>query len=185
LTDSVDRIVWRCIFRAGHEYARLREERSGWRLDGVAVFVDRDSPCRLDYRIECNTDWTTRRATVTGYVGDRTVDRNVTVTDDRQWLVNGVAYPSVRGCIDVDLNFSPVTNLLPIRRCAPVVGAEVAVTAAWLRFPSFELEPLEQTYRRIAALKYRYTSGGGAFTADVIVNRLGMVISYEGGWVRE
>jgi hypothetical protein len=185
LTDTDDRVVWRCMFRAGHEYARLREERSGWRLDGVAVFVDRDSPCRLDYEIECNTDWSTRRATVTGSVGDRTVECDVTVTDDRGWLLNGVECPSVGGCIDVDLNFSPVTNLLPIRRCAPEIGAEVAVTAAWLRFPSFELEPLEQTYRRIAELTYRYTSGGGAFTADVVVNRLGMVISYEGGWVRE
>ena len=82
--------------------------------------------------------------------------------------------------VDIDLNFSPSTNLLPIRRLGLAVGAEAPVTAAWLRFPSFALEPLAQTYRRLSIGAYRYESGGGAFTADLEVDDAGLVTRYPG-----
>src|SRR5438132_1248052 len=81
----------------------------------------------------------------------------------RRWRLNGTECPAVAGCIDVDLNWSPSTNLLPICRLGLAPGQEAGVRAAWLRFPSFTLEPLEQRYRRLDAATYRYESGGGAF----------------------
>ena len=72
--------------------------------------------------------------------------------------------PAVAGCVDLDLNFSPSTNLLPIRRLNLSVGQEAAVRAAWLRFPSFILEPLEQLYRRVDATTYRYESAGAGLS---------------------
>jgi hypothetical protein len=92
-----------------------------------------------------------------------------------------VAQPSVTGCIDLDLNFSPSTNLLPIRRLNLAVGDEAQVRAAWLRFPSFELEPLFQTYRRIDESTYRYLSSTG-FAADLEVSSVGFVTNYPGIW---
>lgn len=83
------------------------------------------------------------------------------------------------GCIDLDLNFSPSTNLLPIRRLGLAVGQEAAARAAWLRFPSFTLEPLDQRYRRIDAATYRYESAGG-FAADLAVDAAGVVTRYPG-----
>ena len=82
--------------------------------------------------------------------------------------------------MDVDLNFSPSTNLLPIRRLALEVGSEAAVRAAWLRFPGFALEPLEQVYRRAAVGLYRYESAGGQFRADLEVDESGFVTRYPG-----
>ncbi len=89
------------------------------------------------------------------------------------------------GCIDLDLNFSPSTNLLPIRRLALTVGETADVRAAWLRFPSFKLEPLPQQYRRIGETTYRYESAGGQFIADLKVNRSGFVVDYPSIWQAE
>jgi hypothetical protein len=97
--------------------------------------------------------------------------------------MNGTECAAVAGCVDVDLNFSPSTNTLPIRRLQLAVGQTAGVRAAWLRFPSFELEPLEQTYARIAQEVYRYESSGGSFVADVTVDAQGLVIDY-GEWSR-
>jgi hypothetical protein len=141
--------------------------------------------CRLDYAISCDTAWRTAKVAVSGWVGDDAIDTGIQVVDDGMWLQDGVECPGVRGCIDVDLNFSPVTNLLPIRRCKPQVGEVVAVRAAWLRFPSFALEPLDQSYGRRSASTYEYTSGGGAFRTDVTVDDFGLAVEYRGGWVRE
>jgi uncharacterized protein len=83
------------------------------------------------------------------------------------------------------LNFSPSTNLLPIRRLSLAGGESVEVTAAWLRFPSFGLEPLRQTYRRIGETTYRYESAGGSFVRDIQVADSGLVVTYPGFWAAE
>lgn len=86
------------------------------------------------------------------------------------------------GCIDLDLNFSPSTNLLPIRRLGLAIGQEAVARAAWLRFPSFTLEPLEHLYRRIDATTYRYESAGGRFVTELQVNAAGFVTYYPNFW---
>src|SRR5438093_248859 len=84
-----------------------------------------------------------------------------------RWTPNGTECPAVAGCVDLDLNFSPSTNLLPIRRLDLPIGGRAAVRAAWLRFPGFTLEPLEQVYHRIDEGTYRYESAGGSFIAEL------------------
>jgi hypothetical protein len=62
------------------------------------------------------------------------------------------------------------------------VGQELEVHAAWLRFPSFKLEPLAQLYRRIDERTYRYESNGGSFVTDLNVNEAGFVTKYPNLW---
>lgn len=170
-------ILWRRVDRPGHESARVSPDATGWTLAGGAVFAHEGRPCRLDYRIVCNSEWRTRSATVTGWVGADEIDVTIQV-DEGRWRLNGVECPQVEGCIDLDLNFSPSTNLLPLRRLNLAVGAEAEVRAAWLRFPGFTFEPLPQLYRRLSEDVYRYESGGGAFVRDLTVNAAGLVTRY-------
>jgi hypothetical protein len=119
---------------------------------------------------------------VSGWVGDQNLNLELSVDPLRRWQVNGVDKPAVEGCIDLDLNFSPSTNLLPIRRLNLEVGARAEIKAAWLRFPSFELEPLRQVYERLDEFKYRYSSHAGTFVAELTVNRMGFVTAYPQLW---
>lgn len=183
LTDH--RILWRRLDQSGHEAARLFHRDAYWHLEGTAVFVHDWDPCKLDYHIVCNDTWETVSASVAGWVGNREVGIVVSVDPSKRWSMNGVVCENVTGCIDLDLNFSPITNLLPIRRLNLTIGHEGAVRAAWLRFPSFALEPLEQIYQRIGPMTYRYISGGGRFTAELTVDGAGFVTEYPGFWEAE
>jgi hypothetical protein len=174
-------ILWRRLDRPGHEYARLERHESSWTLSGVALFEFESASCRLDYSVSCDSSWLTTGARVSGWVGSRKVEAVVTVDNSGSWRLNGAPSPDVRGCFDVDLNFSPSTNLLPIRRLALAVGESAEVHAAWLRFPSFTLERLDQIYTRLAERTYRYESSGG-FRAEVRVNEAGLPISYGTIW---
>ena len=176
-------ILWRSLDHPGHEAARLVDLDLGWRLEGCAAFFDEGRVCSLSYRIEIDDAWQTRSASVIGWVGDREIQLDITVDHDLRWWMNRTEAKRVAGCIDIDLNFSPSTNLLPIRRLDLNVGDEALIRAAWLRFPSFELEVLEQRYRRIAHDKYTYTSD--SFTAEITVNDAGMATQYAGLWVAE
>ncbi len=180
MTDAC--VLWRRLDRPGHESARLRFDQLHWHLAGTAVFAHDRAPCRLDYVVTCDGGWRTVAARVAGWVGDRAVEVDLSVDAALRWRLDGTERPEVAGCIDLDLNFSPSTNLLPIRRLELAIGQAAAVRAAWLRFPSFILEPLEQTYRHTGGATYRYESAGGRFVADLEVNAAGLVTLYPGVW---
>ncbi len=183
MADQV--ILWSKLDQPGHESARLTFQAPGWQLTGTAVFVHQQQPCRLDYQVVCDAQWQTVSGRVAGWVGHRAIALELSVDSIHRWWLNGTEYPNVAGCIDLDLNFSPSTNLIPIRRLDLAIGQAMVVTAAWLRFPGFRLEPLQQKYRRLAAATYRYESGDGEFARELSVNAAGFVTSYPDFWALE
>ncbi|HEX2254188.1 MAG TPA: putative glycolipid-binding domain-containing protein [Thermoanaerobaculia bacterium] len=176
-------VLWRRLDLPGHEAARLERLGAGWRLAGTAVLAHDGQPCRLDYEVRCDESWRTRSTTVRGWIGERTVAITLAAGAGGVWHRDGCEQGAVAGCLDVDLGFSPATNLLPIRRLGLAVGERSPVRAAWLRFPSLALEPLDQTYHRLAERSWRYESATG-FAVILEVDETGMVIDYPPAWRR-
>jgi hypothetical protein len=178
-------ILWRRLDAPGHEVAQLVRTPAGWRLSGVVLLADDGRPCRLDYRIECDAAWHTERLQLSGHLGSEPVALELTRAADGEWRADGRPVPELRGCVDVDIAFSPSTNLLPIRRLELAVGDSAPVRAAWVRFPALNLEVLEQVYTRLAADTYRYESADGTFRRDLTVNAEGLVTEYPDFWRAE
>lgn len=175
-----DLVLWRRLDLPGHELGGLERAGDGWRLFGTSVFAHEKRPCALRYSIACDAGWRTLAAEVTGRLGRRAVEIAIAADRQRRWRVNGKECPEVEGCLDLDLAFSPSTNLLPIRRLDLAVGREAAVTAAWLAFPDLVLQPLPQKYRREDETAYRYEAGDGSFVRKLKVGPAGLVVNYPG-----
>ena len=137
------------------------------------MFTYEQQPCGLDYRVTVTPNRTPCPAGSTDGLGTRPIQIEISANSSRHWQLNREGCPQVDGCIDLDLNFSPSTNLLPIRRLDLAIGTEAKVRAAWLRFSDFTLEPLEQLYRRPDLASYRYESGGGTFVTEPALSRQG------------
>lgn len=182
VSTAVRTLLWRRLDQPGHDSARLVFHEPFWQLGGMAVFLNEGEPCRLEYAVVCDAAWHTRHAWVAGWVGARRVRLDVLVTADRRWQVDGRGSTDLDGCMDVDLAFTPSTNLLPIRRLALAPGQSAAARAAWLSFPGLTFEPLDQVYRRTGPETYRYETDGGAFVADLQVDTDGFVRRYAGRW---
>jgi hypothetical protein len=120
-----------------------------------------------------------------GSIGARRVHLGIERSVVGEWSIEGLEIGALRGCDDVDLGFSPVTNLLPIRRLGLSIGAHARVRAAWVRFPELTVEPLEQTYARVASDRYHYESAGGVFRGELAVDAFGCVVDYPGLWRAE
>ena len=178
-------ILWRRLDVPGHEYLELRSQPSGWLLDGTALFEHDRQPTRLAFQVNCDERWTTVSATVKGRVGAREIDVRIARHTDGSWKLNDQPSAGVSGCVDVDLNFSPSTNLLPIRRLQLAIGQKANVRAAWLRFPSFTLEPFDQSYERLGERLFRYESAGGSFVADLEVSEAGVPQRYGNIWTAD
>lgn len=182
-------IVWRRIDKPGHEYCRLSESDGttpggGAKLGGVAVLSNDTTPHCIEYEIQCDASWRTLRCRIAEHSGGKRTDYDIR-RDGSVWTLNGVEVSTVAGVEDIDLEFSPSTNLLPLRRLAIKVGDQAEVRAAWVRFPEFTLEPLDQVYTRLTDDTYRYESVVGAFRRDLKVDENGFVIDYPQLWLAE
>lgn len=141
-------------------------------------------PVRASYVVTCDGAWRTRRVAVS--VADGLVERSLRLdVDERQrWWRDGVELAELAGLLDVDLGITPATNTLPIRRLGVAVGVGRDVTAVWVSAPALAIERLPQRYTRLDARHHRYESDAGRFVAELEVDELGLIVSYENGWER-
>jgi uncharacterized protein len=196
LNSPVRTVLWQRINTPGSEWCALEREPDGWRLYGIVLTHVDTAPVLVHYAVALATDWSTRVVEIAMRSGSASEPRSLklTVGPDQRWQIERELVPdpvmpaddvaALHGLVDVDLGFSPATNTLPIRRLGPTIGDAVEVTAAWVRFPELTIEPLPQQYTRLTERRYRYESARGAFVAEIEVDDLGLVTTYEGGWRR-
>jgi hypothetical protein len=181
-------ILWRRLDVPGHDAASLRQAETGAELRGMAVFHDEGGPTALHYNVRCDNEWRTTEATVDGWCGARTVELRVRRTQAGSWTLNGVPCPAVAGCIDLDLSFTPATNLLPLRRLDLAVDQAAEVRSAWLEWPAAVLTPLIQHYARRSVAEYDYEAdlpGTAKFVGVLRVEPRGWVLDYAELWQAE
>ena len=124
-------------------------------------------------------------AMVRGARDGQPIDVRLARDSSGRWSLDGDDVPAVAGCIDVDLAFSPATNLLSLRRLELEVGQEAAVVAAWVTFPELSLAPLRQVYRRTSRNTYAYDAPDLDFAATLRVDGHGFVLDYGDLWHAE
>ena len=178
---------WRRIDVAGREEARIEQTAHGWRLTGELEVKEGGLSAQLGYLIECEPDWRTRRAIVTGSASGTPVRLELGADGAGHWTLNGAPLSRVEGALDIDLGFTPATNLLPIRRLNLAIGERADVRSAWVRFPELRVDALEQSYLRDAANVFRYDAwvDGERFQARLDTDEFGRVLHYEGLWEAE
>jgi hypothetical protein len=178
---------WRRLDVPGREEARIEQTAAGWRLIGQVEVDDAGMYAQLAYVIECDRLWRTRRAEVTGSAAKAPVRFELAADGQGRWTLNGAPLPLAEGALDIDLGFTPATNLLPIRRLDLAVGARADVLTAWVRFPELRVEALEQSYHREAARVFRYDAlvDGERFQGRLDTDEFGRVLLYEGLWEAE
>ena len=171
---------WRRLDQPGHDSCRFFHSAAGCRLSGAAVFLEGRLACQIRYEVVADAAFRTRCAALAGSVGRKPLDLRVRATRDGCWTVNGVEEPAIRGCIDLDLGFTPATNLLPLRRLGLRIGQEAQAPAAYLPLPKTRLVLLPQRYQRLSRGEYDYESPRHGYRATLRVTPQGAVADYPG-----
>jgi uncharacterized protein len=154
----------------------------------MAVFQDEGGPTALRYSVGCDSEWRSTEATVEGWCGVRAVAVRIRRSSDGTWTLNGAPCASVTGCIDLDLSFTPATNLLPLRRLNLAVNQSAEVRSAWLEWPEAKLTRLVQRYARRSVTEYDYEADlpdTAKFRGRLRVESGGWVTDYAGLWQAE
>ncbi|TDD26320.1 hypothetical protein E1287_36500 [Actinomadura sp. KC06] len=178
--------------RTGFEVLRTsRGQAGGWTLHGTTTAVENGTAWAVEYVIEVDDGWRTRRARVrhplAGRPGEPT---GVTLekTADGRWLVDGRHAPGLDGCVDVDLESSAMTNALPVHRLRLDVDEAADAPAAYVRAADLVVDRLEQSYTRLPDTAgrqcYAYAAPAFDFTARLVYDESGFVLDYPGLAVR-
>ncbi|MFV0514066.1 MAG: putative glycolipid-binding domain-containing protein [Jhaorihella sp.] len=169
---------WRRLDRQGTDRCTLGRTDQGWMLTGQAVWRE-DGEVALTYAVRCNRHWHTLSADITGTHAGREIGLRILRTPEG-WQMNDTSQPDVADCTDIDLSFTPATNLLALRRLALDGPAPQPVSAAWLPPDLARLRRLDQTYARVGDGRIDYASPG--FSARLSVHDSGFVTQYPGLW---
>jgi hypothetical protein len=177
--------LWRRLDTPGHDACMLEELVDGWQLEGTAVFLHEGASARLTYRVVCDNGWATRQGRVHGWVGAQSVDFTAVRTSGGLWTLNGEVVPGLERYVDLDLGFTPATNLLQLRRVALADGESADVPVAWIDAPPATLTALPQRYERRDQLTYWYESPSAGYSALLELAPNGFVRRYPGLWEME
>ncbi len=146
----------------------------------MAVFVDPPAACHLQYEVIADAAFRTKNASVVGYIGKKRIDTRCEVSRTGRWRIDGRTHKRLSGCIDVDLSFTPATNLLAIRRLGLKIGERADARAALFELPAGRFSVLPQTYERISRTEYSYEAPTVGYAAILQVTSVGAVRHYPG-----
>jgi uncharacterized protein len=171
-------VLWQDVETGALDRCRLEAGPSGLRLSGTVLTAEFGTPLDVRYLVEADRDGLTRRVELEL---DGGATRRVLLADGAgHWAwEGGPELAEVAGSLDVDLTVTPATNTLPIRRLADLEGGRAAdLHMAWVQFPGLEVLPSAQRYERLAADRWRFSTG--EFQADLLVDPDGLVLDYGG-----
>ena len=184
--QPVASILWHRLDLPGHDACRLDRHGDAWQLDGTALFRQADARiAQLHYRVRCDSHWHTQWSTVRGWLGGSALDWSVVRGAHGEWKFNDVAVPEVAHCVDLDLGFTPATNLIALRRLNLQPGEAADAPAAWLDLEEGGLNLLAQRYERRSDTGYWYTAERFDYAALLDVSAEGFVRDYPGLWLAE
>jgi hypothetical protein len=150
------------------------------------VFRNEDCrPVRLDYRVHCDNAWHAQWGRVRGWVGSAAIDFAIARGSNGEWSINDQTVPGLGHCTDLDLGFTPATNLIQLRRLHLDPGESAQAPAAWLDVDDDSLTALEQTYERRSDTDYWYQSPRFDYAAMLVVTPEGFVARYPDLWQAE
>lgn len=183
-------LTWQAEGRPGLEGVRVHFGPGplGFRALGRIVRPDPSGDLTASYNLVVREDGTLLRLSVTA--ATMAAEKHLTIqrTDDGFWLLDdgsGSTRADFDGAVDLDLEFSPLFNSLPIRRLGLHREAgEVEVPMVFVSLPDLTVTTAVQEYRTVRVGAGDVPAQVGFtwedFSADLAVDVDGFVISYPG-----
>jgi hypothetical protein len=170
--------------RDGFEVVRFALRPDGLEVCGSTSAVEEGMPLAVDYTIELDSRWHTRRARVSALTARGRLRRELVGDGSGRWTVDGRTAHELDGCLDIDLESSSFTNAFPVRRLALGPGDASQAPAVYVRAFDLAVERLEQRYRRLAddgeTIRFDYEAPRFDYRCELRYDASGLVLDYPG-----
>ena len=146
----------------------------------MLIMKTKTKPFGLNYEIVVDRKFETQSLVVEKTELGRMLRKEI-VQRHGAWFIDGKERRDLRDCTDIDMEASPATNTIPIRRIALRVGEKADLDVVWVRFPTLKVMSMQQSYKRLGSRTYLYQSSTG-FSARIKVDAFGLVTRYGKIW---
>lgn len=174
-------LMWQSLEAPGFEHVRVDQSHPGWDVfDSMFVREHEGNVRRGGYTLILDKRFRTLeiRIMVEQAPGSMTA-LHLLASGDGTWTDADERHiPELDGCIDVDVQWTPLTNTLPVRRLDLETGSEEVITVAYIELPSLTVSRVRQRYTRLDDRAVRYASEHREFERDLTVNDDGFVVAY-------
>jgi hypothetical protein len=186
-------LLWSGVEEWSTEAASVELGEHGLRADGIQLGAE-PGPFRVDYRLEaperCVTSELELTAAADGWSRHLMLRHDgsggwaAEVSDEGE--VPGGPWegelPDLSEARDIDIENSPLTNTMPILREGFQQGGSADFVMAFVKTPSLRVEASPQRYEHVRETEtgsvVRYISRDGDFTADLELDRDGLLVNY-------
>lgn len=181
-------LMWHSVDVPGFEHVRVDEGHPEWTVfDSMLVREHEGTIRRGGYTLIVDKAWRVLelRLMVEQAPGSMTA-LHVMASGDGRWVdADQRPLPELDGCVDIDIQWTPLTNTLPVRRLDLPVGEEQEIRVAYVSLPDLIIRPMAQHYTRIDDSTVRYRSETMPNGVELDVDGEGIVLAYPGRFQRE
>ncbi|HLU35848.1 MAG TPA: putative glycolipid-binding domain-containing protein [Thermomicrobiales bacterium] len=174
-------LMWQTLDAPGFEHVRLDDGHPGWDVYDSMVIREHDGQVRRGgYTLVVDKAWRTLeiRIMVEQAPGSMAA-LHLLANGEGVWAdAEEHRIPELDGCVDVDIQWSPLTNTLPVRRLDLRPGEEQEIRVAYIELPSLTVRPVIQRYTRLNGGRVRYESETRDFARDLQIDEDGFVEHY-------
>jgi hypothetical protein len=189
LTLVTSMFTWQGDEGRALESVRVLLGGTGMRALGRGVRAPRDAPAfTASYRLVVDEQGALSRLSITTACEQRERSLTLNRTEDGYWLLDngtGGSRGEFGGAVDVDLEYSPLFNALPVRRLRlHRERGDQELPMVFVSVPNLEVELLRQRYCTLSTLDgerdARIGFSSGEFQAELTTDSDGMVVEYPG-----
>jgi uncharacterized protein len=171
-------LTWRGVEEWLAEHARVELTDGCVMATGVQLGVE-PKEYRVDYRLEVPSNWVTRRLEVDAAGAGWRHSLVLEHDGSGAWTRDGEHVPALDGAMDCDLAYSPLTNVMPIRRYdLHTGGGSRDFLMAWVSVPDLAVHASRQRYVHVRRGVVRYVSLDDDFRAELELDSDGLVVRY-------
>src|SRR5260221_6828840 len=174
-------VLWEQLIDKGLEHLIL-QQGAQIEAEGLIVGMLKGMAYRIQHRIVCDVKWNTQSVSVKDLLNRK--EFTLTRSGD-EWLdEQNHVIESLRGCSDVDIQVTPFTNTLPIKRLNLKQNESKEIAVVYVSVPELNLSKFEQRYTCLSKDKdggvYKYESLISGFTSELKVDADELVVDYPG-----
>lgn len=179
--DVINHMERNVVWQSNEEDVKALEiaRIEGLGASGKIIRTELDmKPYGVEYQISWNEKFEPQHARI-GTKQEGEIQR-LDLRFEKGWHDTNGLIKGLKGCVDLDLWPTPLTNTITIRRLDLQIGEARDIKVLWIKAPTLEFKMVNQRYTRLKSRLYRFEDLDSNFEAELKLDSDDLVQEYPG-----
>ncbi|REC49518.1 putative glycolipid-binding domain-containing protein [Chryseobacterium pennipullorum] len=172
-------LIWKGIYDESLEYFNIKKDDQRYIAESEITGRSKDKIYRVRYNIVIDENWTVAEFSIESEING-VKEQLAGKKQDEEWIINGTLHQEFNGFQYIDISVTPFTNTLPINHLKLTENRPQKINVIYIDVLHHHFKPAVQRYTCLATGTYLYENVETDFKSEILVDDIGLVISYPG-----